>query len=88
MQCKVYDSYVTKRDGSVMHFDIIVPLPANDEEIILFGKEYLKSVGEGGQKITTKECQFCHIEMASPEVERNIHQQGYYILAMEGCPIV
>ncbi|HEX7142453.1 MAG TPA: DUF2024 family protein, partial [Nitrososphaeraceae archaeon] len=24
MQCAVYDTYVTKKDGKIMHFDVIV----------------------------------------------------------------
>lgn len=88
MQCAVYDTYVTKRDGKVMHFDIIVPRQSPFDEVIDFGKKYLDRVGQTGQKITTQECKFCHIEQASPEVENTIHSQGFFILAMEGCPAI
>ncbi len=88
MQCAVYDTYVTRRDGNVMHFDIIVPHLTPFDEVIGFGKKYLDRVGQTGQKITTQECKFCHIEQASPEVEYAIHNQGFYILAMAGCPAI
>ena len=34
MQVAVWDTYVTKKDGSVMHFDIIAPDHIKEEEII------------------------------------------------------
>ena len=88
MQCAVYDTYVTKRDSAMMHFDIIVPHDTPFDKVIGFGKKYLDRVGQAGQKITTQECKFCHIEKVSPEIEDTIHSQGYYILAMQGCPTI
>jgi len=86
MECAVYDTYVTKKDGRVMHFDVIVDHKTPHEKAIEFGKEYLSSVGQGGQKMTQEECQFCHIQAAPPVVEKAISQRGYYIQKMEGCP--
>jgi hypothetical protein len=44
MKVAVWDTYATKKDGSVMQFDIIVPEEIKVEESIhSFGKEYLKS---------------------------------------------
>ena len=41
MQVAVWDTYVTKKDGAVMHFDIIAPDHIRDEKTIhAFGKEY------------------------------------------------
>mgnify|MGYP003474296298 FL=1 len=40
MQVAVWDTYVTKNDGGIMHFDIIAPIRIKDEETIhTFGKE-------------------------------------------------
>ena len=40
MQVAVWDTYVTKKDGSVMHFDIVAPYAIKDEVIIQeYGKE-------------------------------------------------
>jgi hypothetical protein len=30
MKVSVYDTYVTRKDGKVMHFDILVPDPLGD----------------------------------------------------------
>ncbi len=34
MKVTVWDTYVTKKDGSIMHFDIIAPDTINDEDVI------------------------------------------------------
>lgn len=86
MQVAVWDTYVTKKEGTIMHFDIIAPLHIKDEETIhTFGKEYLLSKNQGGQPLTSKECRFCHIEKATGEMETSIQQKGYYIIEMENC---
>lgn len=86
MKVSVYDTYVTKKDGNVMHFDILVPHNLGDEEKIYgFGQTYLQAKGQAGQPLSTKECRFCHIEEASPEVVEDISRQGYSIIEMQGC---
>ena len=87
MSIAVWDTYVKKRDGSVMHFDILVPASLKDvPTIIRYGKMYLAQQNETGAKLDTEECQFCHVENASPEVQAAIEKQGYYILEMEDIP--
>jgi hypothetical protein len=86
MKIAVFDTYVTTKDGSVMHFDILVPdSEKNEEKIFAFGKEYLKEKGQGGQPLTRQECRFCHIEKASRIVEDDIAAKGYSIIEMENC---
>jgi Domain of unknown function (DUF2024) len=86
MQVAVWDTYVTKKDGLVMHFDIIAPITIRDAETIYkFGKSYLKQKNQEGQILSSKECRFCHIEQASPEMVLSIEQTGYYIIEMQGC---
>ncbi|HLW09060.1 MAG TPA: DUF2024 family protein [Fermentimonas sp.] len=86
MQVAVWDTYVTKKDGKVMHFDIIAPVETNDpNQIYKYGREYLKSKGQEGQPLTSEECKFCHIEALKPENEAEIREKGYYILEMENC---
>lgn len=86
MQVAVWDTYVNKKDGTVMHFDIIAPTEIKDAEIIHnFGKEYLKSKQQEFQPLTSEECQFCHIEAVEPSMEAIIKEKGYYILEMENC---
>lgn len=86
MECAVYDTYVTKKDGRIMHFDVIVEANTPHEKAIEYGKEFLNSVQQGEQKMTQEECQFCHIQEAPPMIEKSIKDNGYYIQKMEGCP--
>jgi hypothetical protein len=86
MQVAVWDTYVTKKDGTVMHFDIIAPAHIKDEKTIhTFGKEYLLSKQQESQPLTATECSFCHIEKATAEMELRILQRGYYIIEMQNC---
>ncbi len=86
MQVAVWDTYVTKKDGTIMHFDIIAPEGIKDaEKIYAFGRSYLKTKGEEGQPLSSEECTFCHIESLQPENEEEIRQNGYYIVEMENC---
>jgi hypothetical protein len=86
MECAVYDTYVTKKDGRIMHFDVIVEANTPHEKAIGYGKEFLEQVGQDGQKMTQEECQFCHIQEAPPVVAKEIENRGYFIQKMEGCP--
>lgn len=81
MKVAVYDTYVVKKDGKTMHFDVIVPEGESHERVLAFGREYLKSVGQEGQALTARECEFCHVESASAEAERAINQ----IFEVPGC---
>jgi len=86
MQVAVWDTYVTKKDGSIMHFDIIAPSEVKDSNIIYnYGKKYLKTKGQEAQHLTAKECRFCHIESVKPSWEAEIKQNGYFIIEMENC---
>jgi hypothetical protein len=86
MQVAIWDTYVTKKNGSVMHFDIIAPDHLKDEHLIYtFGKEYLQSKNQENQPLTAKECRFCHIEEATNEMVSSIQQKGYYIIEMQNC---
>lgn len=86
MQVAVWDTYVTKKDGTLMHFDIIAPDHIQDEKIIYtFGKEYLQTKHQEGQILSARECRFCHIEKASPAIEASIAARGYYIFEIQNC---
>lgn len=85
MQVSVFDTYVNKKEGGLMHFDILVPVEIGYSEVIGYGQEYLKSKEQDGQPISAKECKFCHIEQASEEVQSSILAKGYHIIEMQGC---
>ena len=86
LKVSVYDTYVTKKQGGVMHFDILVDSKEKDlDKIYGFGREYLKSKGQEGQPLTSKQCRFCHVENAKGAMEDSIQTKGYFIIEMEGC---
>ncbi|MEM8906341.1 MAG: DUF2024 family protein [Bacteroidota bacterium] len=82
----VWDTYVTKKDGGIMHFDIIAPVSIQDtSQIYQYGKAYLRSKGQEGQPLSAAQCRLCHIEQLRPEWATAIEQNGYFIIEMEGC---
>jgi hypothetical protein len=86
MKVAVWDTYVTKKDGTIMHFDILAPEEIKDANVIYnYGKAYLKSKDQDAQTLSSKECSFCHIETIRPQWEADIKKQGYYIIEMENC---
>ncbi|WP_324679409.1 DUF2024 family protein [Hymenobacter sp. GOD-10R] len=86
MEVAVYDTYVPKKDGSVMHFDILVSDETASKELVYqFGRQYLAQKGQQGQPLTAKECRFCHIAESAQEIVDVISAQGYYIIEMQGC---
>lgn len=87
MQTAVWDTYVKKKNGNVMHFDIIVPDTLKDTKTIYgFGKAYLAQNGETESNLDTEECKFCHIEEPTSEIKEAINRQGYFILEMDEIP--
>lgn len=86
MKIAVWDTYVKKQDNELMHFDILVSASVKDSAIVYnYGKSYLESKGIYNVKISSEECQLCHIEKASEEVETKIKKQGFSIIEMENC---
>lgn len=82
----VWDTYVTKKDGNIMHFDILAPAEITDTTTIYnYGKEYLTTKDQTGQPLTSKQCRFCHVEKLRPEWDAEIKDKGYFIIEMEGC---
>lgn len=86
MKVAIWDTYVKRKDGRIMHFDIIVPETIKEpDKVYQFGREYLISKGEKDANISSKECRFCHIEKIKPEWEKDIQSKGYSIYEMENC---
>jgi len=86
MKVSVWDTYVKRKDGKTMHFDILVPSELNNEEQIFdFGRNYLSNKGFNGLELTSKECVFCHIEVAPEDTVMEITEKGYSIIEMEHC---
>jgi hypothetical protein len=86
MKIAVWDTYVTRKDGKIMHFDILVDeATKNAEQVFEYGKKYLKSVAQEGQELSSKECRFCHIDKAPIEIENQVRENGFSIIEMENC---
>jgi hemoglobin len=85
MKLAVWDTYVQKEDGVIMHFDILVPENITDTKIIYeYGEKYLKSKGLD-LKITSSDSNYCHLEEMNSEQEKEIIENNYIILEMENC---
>jgi hypothetical protein len=86
MKVAVWDTYVKRSNGSIMHFDILVPSNLTSESKILnFGNDYLKSKSFKTGKLSAKECTFCHIENVVHSIVEEIQNKGFYIIEMENC---
>ncbi|WP_394746940.1 DUF2024 family protein [Spongiimicrobium salis] len=85
MKVSVYDTYVPKDEKTVMHFDILVEDNTSVEEVYAYGKTYLSEKGIPNFNLSTKECNFCHMENAPEGIEKEIREKGFYIIEMEHC---
>lgn len=86
MKVAVWDTYVVRTDKKKMHFDIVVPKDEKyADKIYQFGQEYLNGKRVLSEKVTSEECQFCHIEHASDKMIKDITEKGYHIIEMENC---
>ena len=86
MKIDVYDSYATRLDGQLMHFDVFVESRSSAQQALEYGRQWLERIGESKAGLQQSRCNFCHTELANPEVQNAIARQGYFILQMEGCP--
>lgn len=84
MKVSVFDTYVRKHDGGLMHFDIIVPIGTETAQVYAFGKTYLDKKGQAGD-LSAQECQFCHVEELQPQMAGAIIDQGYFVVELQGC---
>ncbi|APD06298.1 hypothetical protein UJ101_00761 [Flavobacteriaceae bacterium UJ101] len=85
MKVSVYDTYVPKDNHTTMHFDILVEEGTSEKDVYNYGKKYLSERGIPNFQLTTKECNFCHMETAPDTVEKEIKKSGYFIIEMENC---
>lgn len=87
MKIAVWDTYVRKKDGNTLHFDILVPQDLHDEnKIFQFGREYLNQKQVDYEKIDAENCQFCHVEIPNENVVKKIEKNGYAIVFLEEIP--
>lgn len=86
MSIAVYDTYVTRPDGRVMHFDILVPAEQkNIDQVLEFGRTYLSAKGVPSDRLRSQECRFCHMENSTPPLQQAIDQDGFAIIELQNC---
>lgn len=85
MNIDVYDTYVRTAEGDILHFDILLP-SGEGKKAGQYAQEWLQNIGRIPSGISQENCRFCHTETATPEVQRQIREHGYFIIQMEGCP--
>ncbi len=86
MKIAVWDTYVKKQDGSLMHFDILVPESIEDKrQIVEYGNMYLASKADPTSITATDRCEFCHIEQPDQKVIDQVEKTGFAIIEMENC---
>ncbi len=82
MKIHIYDTHVRINSGLYLHFDVLV----NDEnkaKVQQYAKDYIAKQGIAEHQLQLNSCQFCHSEMANPDVRLTIEREGHYILRLE-----
>jgi len=86
MKIAVFDTYVTRPDGRLMHFDILVPDASRAlEQVLAFGRIYLDAKGVPAVRLSAEECRFCHMETAPEPVIEEIAREGFAIIELANC---
>lgn len=86
MKIAVFDTYVTRPDGRRMHFDILVPDAGKHiDQVLGFGRRYLAAREVPAETLTAQECRFCHIEIATDEVQQAVDRDGFAIIELANC---
>jgi hypothetical protein len=86
MKIDVYDTYAKTANGSIVHFDVFLKSGEHKDKALEYAASFLDEIGESTGSITLERCNFCHSEIANPEVIEAVELSGYFILRMEGCP--
>ncbi len=81
MKVHVYDTHVDTQDGQHIHFDVLVN-DENIEHVQQFVEQYLASIELVSNNIKLQRCNFCHSEIAKPEVQQDIMALGHSIIRL------
>jgi len=85
MNIDVHDTYARTVEGDLLHFDVLVEQGAG-KQALRYAEEWLKGIRREANNINQENCRFCHTETATPEIQKDIDVQGFFIIQMEGCP--
>ena len=86
MEVDVFDTYATRSDGGMVHFDMVVPSGTDPSAAYEYAIQWLNSVGLSSAELKQSRCNFCHTVSASEKVASDIEADGFHIIRMEGCP--
>ncbi|MGI2110424.1 DUF2024 family protein [Shewanella frigidimarina] len=81
MRIHIYDTHVHTTSGQYIHFDVLVS-DENIKQVDQYAKQYLASLGVEADNIKQSRCDFCHSEIANPEVQQNIADYGHSIIQL------
>jgi hypothetical protein len=81
MKIHIYDTHVHTQAGEYIHFDVLVD-DDNIKHVNKYADDYLVTLGVKSEQVKQGRCNFCHSEMANPEVIANITAQGHSIIRL------
>jgi cbb3-type cytochrome oxidase cytochrome c subunit len=82
MNIHIYDTHVKTNSVLYLHFDVLVN-DENESKAQQYAEEYIAKQGIAEHQLTLNSCQFCHSEVANPDVKATIEREGHYILQLE-----
>lgn len=86
MEIAVYDTYVNRPDGRVMHFDVLVPAAGHAlPQVLEFAHRYLAAKGMPALGLDLQACHFCHTEFAAVPARQAIERDGFAIIELANC---
>ena len=81
MKIHVYDTHVKTVTGKYLHFDVLVD-DSNSVKVKQFAENYLADQGIEAENIELQSCNFCHSEIANPQVQQDITSKGHCIIPL------
>ena len=85
MKVAIWDIHAIKKDGSVIHFEIIIPGDVKNINLVYsYYREFFKPKK---LRIKLSSIEYCihHREVANKEIISLIKEKGYYLIEKEGC---
>ena len=86
MKIAVWDIHAIKKDGSIIHFEIIVPADVKSITTIFnYCTKFFITKGMGKEPLSSVEYKIHHREAATTKIMSVIKEKGYCIIEKEGC---
>lgn len=87
MKVAVWDTYVLLKDQTTLHFDVFTSEEMKDpSRVYSFAKQFLTVHHYDFYEINSQNCQFCHVEDTTEELQNAIVSQGYAIKVLHIIP--